>query len=524
MSKHQLGLANELLQNGQMKQFEVAEQAIVLAKIDNEYFAFGASCTHYGASLDRGALRGYTVMCPWHHACFDIRTGARLEPPALSGVNAYPVHIEDGQVVVELEPVQAPEPEKTGGGQTFIIVGGGAAGQSGAEELRKRGFAGQIIILNASGNFPVDRPNISKEYLAGDAKPEWMPLHEESWYEEQQIDLRRNTRVTNVNLNEQSVTTDDGITLHYDKLLLASGSHPRELGKVPGADLANIFTLREQIDADRIIKQSQSGQKAVIVGASFIGMEVAYSLASRGMNITVIGLENVPYETILGKEVGQLFQQAHEKNGVQFRLDNAVEKYEGQDGRVTGVTIKNGETLPADFVVLGVGVTPTTDFLSDSGITVHDSDHSVMVNEQLQTSNIAVYAAGDIARYPYNGDTVRIEHWRVAQQQGMVAARNMLGLPDDMDTHIPFFWTNQWDIYLRYVGFAKEWDEIAYRGDPASGKFIAFYLANDRLLAAAGSGYDRELDAIEFSLIHDIPITPEQMRDPNFDLSRHIKQ
>ncbi|MDX1994075.1 MAG: FAD-dependent oxidoreductase [bacterium] len=528
MPAHTLGAASTLLQNGEMRRFELDGKAVVVARVEDQYHAFRASCTHYGGPLNEGVLKGHTVMCPWHHACFDIRTGARTEPPALSDLPTFSLRIEDGNVVVDVDqPGAKPAtPQRESDSRTFVIVGGGAAGEAAAEELRREGFTGNIVLLSASPLLPIDRPNVSKDYLNGHARPEWMPLRGAGWYPDRNIVLRLNETVTGVDTPNRRVMLASGESLAFDGLLLATGGTPRTLN-IPGHDLSNIFLLREQPDADRIIQSvgEGSGKRAVIIGASFIGMEAASSLASRGVQITVVGMEALPFERIFGAEIGRLFQREHEANGIQFRLSSGIERFVSDDGRVTGVELKGGEVLPADFVVVGVGVTPATAFLADSGLALGERDKSVLVNDQLQASVPEVYAAGDIARFTdKTGGRVRIEHWRLAQQHGMIAAHNLLDKDDGMTHHVPFFWTTQWDLTVSYVGHAEAWDEIVYRGTLDAKDFIAFYVQGGKLLAAAGAGRDRELCAIEFMLRDDVPLSVEQMRDEGFDLVAHSQQ
>jgi apoptosis-inducing factor 3 len=523
MAEHQIGLAENLLQDGQMKRIDVEGKPIVVARVQGEYFAFGGNCPHYSAHLDEGVLRGHSIMCPLHHACFDIRSGKRLEPPALNDVAHYPIQIRDGSVILTSpnDNVTAPQgkadPAAT---KSFVIIGGGAAGAAAAEELRRGGFTGKITMISAEDYVPIDRPNLSKDYLDGHAKPEWMPLRSKDWYAQRDIDLMLNTRVSSIQPDTHTIFLDGGSSIQYNKLLIATGGIPRHLDKVPGADLQGIYLLRSWADADRIIHAAQEKKQFVIIGASFIGMEVAAALAGgRGASVTVVGLEKLPFAPILGEKIGQMFQAEHEKNNVRFRLDNTVTRFIGNNGTITQVELKNGEVLDADAVIMGVGVRPATDFLRESGLKLDEKDASVLVNEHLQSSAPDIYAAGDIARH----DGVRIEHWRVAQQHGMVAAQNMLGEVPTISQHVPFFWTMQWDIALRYVGHAAKWDEIIYRGSPEQKKFIAFYLNNGELKAVAGCGHDAEMDAIEFILRDRLPLSPAQMRDESFDLIAYVK-
>jgi NADPH-dependent 2,4-dienoyl-CoA reductase/sulfur reductase-like enzyme/nitrite reductase/ring-hydroxylating ferredoxin subunit len=515
MASHKLGAESTLLKDGEMKRVEIDGKGILLARQDGQYYAIGADCSHYGGPLNEGVLMDHTVMCPWHHACFDIRNGRRMEPPALDDVSQYTVKIEGGEVVLSMAEQNEVEPEgstQAADPRQVVIVGGGAAGNAAAEELRRNGFAGKITILSSVPDVPVDRPNLSKDYLAGEADPSWIPLRgDASWYAERDITLRLETTVSKIDTNAHSIQLANGEMLTYDKLLLATGGVPRQLDKTPGHDLKGIYTLRSLGDADKIIKEAEEGKRAVIIGASFIGMEAAAALAGgRKLKVTVVGLEKVPFDRILGEEIGRVFQAEHEKNGVEFRLSAEVARFVGKDGSVSSIELKAGEVLEADFVVVGVGVRPATDFLRESGLKLHERDQSVLVSDTLQSSAPDVYAAGDIARWDDGAAGVRIEHWRTAEQQGIVAARNMLGRAEVMLGHVPFFWTNQWKIALRYVGHAEKWDEIIYRyGKPETKDFIAFYVQGGKLLAAAGMNRDTEMDAIEFILKAQKPLSVE---------------
>ena len=529
MAGHSIGAA-DMLRNGEMKRLDLDGKPVVLARAHDQYYAFAAECTHYHADLSEGVLKGHTVMCPWHHACFDIRSGVRLEPPALNDLESYSVSVVDDKIVVELDdqPVQAETAPQTDDPRAFVIVGGGAAGHMAAETLRREGFTGSITLISAIDLLPVDRPNVSKDYLAGDAPPEWMPLRDNDWYKDHNITLKLKTRVTHIDSVNHRVHVEGGDPILYDKLLLATGGTPRTLRDTPGSDLKGIFTLREQPDAETILaalKKSKSKQ-VVIIGASFIGMEAAVSLTKQGGSVTVVEMEAVPFARVFGQEIGRMFQAEHEKNNVQFRMGVGVDRIEGKDGAATGVTLKSGETLAADLIVLGIGVSPNTDYLADSGLAMTERENSVRVDNHLQTSSPDIYAAGDIARYadPTTQDGRRIEHWRVALQHGMIAARNMLDLHDHVSEHVPFFWTTQWNITLNYVGNATAWDAILVRGDVEKQDFIAFFVSNGALQAAAGANRDQEMDAIEFILRDHMALTPEQMKDESFDLIAYSKR
>lgn len=524
MAEHRIGSAATLLEDGGMTRLELEGKPVVVARAEGSYYAFGGNCPHWGAPLNEGVLNGHTLMCPWHHACFDVRTAERLEPPAFNDLARYPVRVDGDELVVTLpnDNQRAPNGKRDpADGRHFVIIGGGAVGNAAAEELRRQGYFGAMTILSAVETPPVDRPNLSKDYMAGSAESDWIPLRDKKWYADRDIDLRLKTTVTAVDTEAHTVALENGETLHYDRLLLATGGVPRTLGKLPGGDLKNILTLRTLADADAIVEHAADDAKVVIIGSSFIGMEVASSLKKRvkKLDVTVVDMVDLPYQKILGDRLGKLFKDEHEANGIQFRLGVEIEGFEGKSGKVSGVRLKGGDVLPADFVVTGVGVRPATDFLKGSGITLNERDGSVEVSAHLQTSDADVFAAGDIAHYETPDGRQRIEHWRAAQQQGIVAARNLLGQGEDINRRIPFFWTTQWKIELSYVGHATEWDEIIYRGEPEQKDFIAFYVKGGELKAAVGVGHDQDMDAIEFILKDESKhLTPENMRDADFDL------
>ncbi|MBZ0302271.1 MAG: FAD-dependent oxidoreductase, partial [Anaerolineae bacterium] len=388
MSEHRIDLGMQPIRDGEMRRLDLDGNAAVLARVDGEFYTFRAACTHYGGPLDKGVLKGHTVMCPWHHACFDIRSGSRLEPPALNDLPTYSVRMEGREVVITIPDSSSAQPasEAQADHRSFVIIGGGAVGNAAAEELRRTGFRGKITIVSAVPQVPVDRPNLSKDYLDGNAKPEWMPLRDAGWYSEHNIELRLNTRVTAIDPNVYSITLEDSNTIQYDRLLLATGAVPRRLN-APGMDLDGVFTLRSMADADAIIAAATENSRVVIIGASFIGMEVAASLVGgRKVAATVVSPETTPFARIFGERIGQLFKHEHETQGVQFKLESEVTQIVGRNGQANGVELASGEFLQADFVVVGIGVSPSTDFLKASGLNMDAHDSSVRVNALLQTS------------------------------------------------------------------------------------------------------------------------------------------
>ncbi len=507
------------LKDGEMKQVSLGGTDILLARVKGKYHAVGAHCTHYGAPLVEGALSGDRIICPWHHACFSAATGDVEEPPALDSLPCYEVRAEGENIIVSLtdETTDRRTPAMTrrnssADARTFVILGGGAAGYAAAQALREDGFKGRVLMITREDRTPYDRPNLSKDYLQGHAEPEWMPLRAEEFYAEHDIELLRGKEVARVEAAQKTITFTDGDTLAYDSLLVATGGTPRSLD-VPGSDLKNIFVLRSFADTDAIIEAARHASRAVVIGASFIGMEAAASLAERKLSVTVVAPGEAPFEKTLGSEIGGLLRQVHEARGVQFKLGAAVVRFEG-DGVVKRVVLDSGERVEADLVIVGIGVRPATDFLE--GVELQ-RDGGVVVDKHLRAAD-GVHAAGDIAYFPstLTYERQRIEHWRTAQQQGRVAAYNMAGKKVEFDG-VPFFWTRQLDAGLLYVGHAASWDEIIFQGDVSAQDFLAFYVKDDHVLAVAGMNRDREMAAVEELMRLDRMPEPDRLRNSPAD-------
>ncbi len=513
------------LKDGEMKACSVGETKVLLARVGGRFHAVGATCPHYGAPLVEGALCGKRIICPWHHASFDVTTGDLLEPPAFDALPRYEVRIEGERVIVALPDGAAdrrtPPMARRDVGQderTFVILGGGAAGYMAAQTLREDGFQGRVLMITREDRLPYDRPNLSKDYLQGHAEPEWMPLRPDEFFTDHDIEVRRGKKVTRIDAVTCAVTFSDGDSLTYDALLVATGGAPRKLPFQPD-DLANVFLLRSYADAEAIIEAAAESSRAIIIGASFIGMEAASSLTERKCSITVVAPDAVPFQRTLGAEIGALFQRLHESHGVKFKLGASVARFEGA-GKVEACVLENGERLEADLVVVGVGVKPATDFLKGVGLS---NDGGVMVDEHLRAA-AGLYAAGDIANFPsaLTGERQRIEHWRTALQQGRIAAHNMAGKAVSYNS-VPFFWTRQFDAGLLYVGHAEKWDEIIFQGDVSAQNFLAFYVKGNRVLAVAGMNRDREMAAVEGLMRDDRMPTPDQLRSTTVNLPELLR-
>jgi apoptosis-inducing factor 3 len=400
----------------------------------------------------------------------------------------------------KLDPAERRARTAAGAGpDSIVIIGGGAAGNAAAEMLRREGYSGPVTMLSADEAGPYDRPNLSKDYLAGTAPEEWIPLRSPDFYREHGIELRLRTRAVAIDPQTREVRLADGAPQRYGALLLATGAEPVRLG-VPGSDLPHVHYLRTLADSRALIAAATAARRVVVIGASFIGLEVAASLRTRGLAVSVVAPEARPMETIFGPEVGDLVRQVHEDHGVAFHLGTTATSFDPN-----GVTLQNGERLDADFIVVGIGVRPQTALAEAAGIAV---DRGVTVDPYLATSVRGIWAAGDIARWPdrLTGETIRIEHWVVAERQGQTAARNMLGAHERFDA-VPFFWSQQHDLQLNYVGHATKWDRIEIGGSLAAKDCSVTYRQGGRKLAVLTIGRDADSLAAEIELEKKIAVT-----------------
>ncbi|KWH63579.1 FAD-dependent oxidoreductase [Burkholderia anthina] len=483
------GIALDDLADGAMIEGHVGDAAVLLVRRGDELFAVGAQCPHYGGPLAKGLLVGDTIRCPWHHAAFCLRTGEMERAPALDGLPCWRVERRDARaVVLDARPAAVPPALKTSGlPASVVIVGGGAAAIAAAVTLRQEGYPHAITLLSADADPPYDRPNLSKDYLAGTAQADWLPLRAPSFYTDQRIDVRCNTRVARIDPAQRAVELADGSRIEYGALLLATGAEPNRLN-VPGADLPHVCTLRSRADCDALIARLKTARRCVVVGASFIGLEAAAALRTRGLDVHVVAPDPHPMGRVLGDALGDTIKALHEAHGVVFHL-GATPARIGPDS----VTLSSGDVLPADVVLVGIGVHPNVALAQDAGLAV---ERGVTVDRFLQTSAPGIHAAGDIARWPdpLTGERIRVEHWVVAERQGIVAARNMLGQQRPFDA-VPFFWSQHYDVTIRYVGHAAQWDRVEIDGDlGAHDCSIAYWRGNTRLAVATIA---RDLDNLK---------------------------
>jgi NADPH-dependent 2,4-dienoyl-CoA reductase/sulfur reductase-like enzyme/nitrite reductase/ring-hydroxylating ferredoxin subunit len=442
------------LRDGTMISGQADGEKLVLGRRGDEFFAIGAHCTHYGGPLAEGLMVDDTVRCPWHHACFSLRNGEALRAPALDPVSCWRAERLGEKIFVrEKLPPAAPK-RGTAGPSSVVIVGGGAAGLAAADMLRREGYDGPLTIVSADASPPVDRPNLSKDFLAGTVQEDWIPLRPSDYYRDRKIDLLLNSRVSSLDTKSRRIMLESGKVLEFGALLLATGADPVHL-PIEGATDSQLHYLRTFADSKAII--AKEARRVVVVGASFIGLEVAASLRARGIHVDVVAPGSQPLERVLGAEVGLFIRKLHEAHGVTFHLGDTVSRMNGRTA-----TLTSGPALEADFLVLGVGVRPSLALAEQAGLAV---DRGIEVNEYLETSVGGIFAAGDAARWPdpITAERIRVEHWVVAERQGQVAAKNILGRREKFDA-VPFFWSQHYDVAINYVGHAEKWEAIEIDG------------------------------------------------------------
>ena len=468
--------------DGGMLTAQVRGEPVVAVRRGEEVFVLAATCGHYGAPLWDGVFLGNEVRCPWHHARFDVRTGEAVGPPSPRGLPTWLVVREGSRVRAGSKR----EPSATRGVRnapaSVLIVGGGAAGDACAEQLRRRGYDGPVTLVAKDGEgWPIDRPNLSKDVLAGSAPDEWLPIRGGEFYARHHIEMV-DGEVIRLETGARLAHLADGRTLPFGVALLATGAAPIRL-PIPGADLSHVHVLRTLGDMKGIVGALRPGLKAVVIGASFIGLEVAASFRARQVEVTVVAPESRPLERILGPDLGGFIKSLHEEKGVRFHLGRKPTKIDA-----SAVTCDDGSTVPAQLVVMGVGVRPNLGVAEKSELKV---DRGVVVDAHLRTSAPGVWAAGDIARFPRGDASWRIEHWVVAEQQGQAAARDMLGVGAPYG-HVPFFWSQHYDVPINYVGHAESWDAAQVAGSLPDRNALVAYRKGGRIVAVASVYRDRD--------------------------------
>jgi NADPH-dependent 2,4-dienoyl-CoA reductase/sulfur reductase-like enzyme/nitrite reductase/ring-hydroxylating ferredoxin subunit len=458
------------------------DEPVLVARRGGQLFAVAATCTHYGGPLAEGLFVGDEIRCPWHHACFSLRTGEPVRAPALNPIACFEVTEQNGKVVVggKRQPPRT-KYDRTGP-SSVLIVGAGAAGNACAEALRREGYTGPVAMIGQEETVPVDRPNLSKDYLAGNAPEEWIPLRGEDFYRDHDIALSIGTHVAAIEVAERRAHLADGKSLPYGALVLATGAAPVRL-PVAGVDAPHVLMLRTLADSRAIIAKAAGAKRAVLLGAGFIGLEVAASLRARGLEVHVVAPESLPLARVLGDVLGAFVKKLHEQHGVVFHLGTTATAIE-----TSAVVLKSGEAIAADLVVIGAGVKPHVALAQAAGLAI---DRGIVVDAHLRTSAPDVWAAGDVARWPdaRSGDKIRVEHWVVAERMGQIAAKNVLGQAVHCDI-VPFFWSAHYDAVVNYVGHAETWDRIDIAGSlEARDAAVAFRRAG-KTLAVATIGRD----------------------------------
>ena len=490
---HDAGFDADLIE-GAMREIEFGGRKLLLARSGGRCHAVGATCPHAGAPLHEGVLRDGVVTCPWHKAAFQVATGRRVEPPAVDDLPSFPVRVTDRRIIVSvddepdrIDPVPSTAEVDT---RCMAIVGAGAAGVAAAQALREEGFGGRVVLIGREDRLPYDRTIQSKYILSGQKGGEKTPLQERAFYDRHRIELRTG-EVTSVNLVTRTLSFADGGKLDFDAALLATGGRPRPLD-IPGHDLAGVHLLRTAGDAESIVDTAACAKRVVVVGAGYIGLEAAGSLRERGLDVAVVAPQSAPLEKQMGAEIGNVFRRVHERKGVVFYLGQEVAALEG-GMHVERVRLKNGDVLPADMVVAGLGISPETDLVRELP---RRKDGGLETDNRLQVAD-GLYASGDIAAFPLqgSGEHIRVEHWRVAEQHGRIAARNMLGCEAAYDA-VPYFWTIHYKQRLDYVGHAEAWDEIVVDGDLEKPEFLAFYVRRGVVQAVAGWQRDLQMASV----------------------------
>lgn len=478
------GFAVEDIKEGQSLLGHVGDEPVLLVRHDGEFFAVGAKCSHYGGPLEQGLVVGETVHCPWHHSCFDLRTGEALKAPALNPIAAWYVEIRSGHIFVTDKKAPVIRPRTNTADQRFVIIGAGAAGVSAAVMLRRQGFQGSIHMVSDDKALPYDRPNLSKDFLAGNAPEEWIPLYPEEFYKENKIHLERGVHVEKIDSHRQQVFLSNGTSWRYDRCLIATGGEPVQ-PPIPGIEKGHVYLLRTLQDCRRLIARTSWSHRVVIVGAGFIGLEAAASLRLRNMEVAVVAPEEMPLLKTLGVHVGSYLKKIHEEHGVQFYLGHTVKEI-----RDRSVVLDDGQSLDCDFVLIGTGIKPNTMLAEQAGCAVKNG---ILVDEYLETSKPNLFAAGDIARWPdpRSQRPIRVEHWEVAERQGQVAALNMMGDQIRFE-EVPFFWTQHYDLQFSYIGYSDRFDRMDVIGDMDQEDFAVAYYEDQRIAALLTVGRDQE--------------------------------
>ncbi|KAG7237391.1 hypothetical protein INR49_032436 [Caranx melampygus] len=473
------------LQDGQMMEVEVEHHSVLLTRSDGKYSALGNQCTHYGAPLSKGFISGNRVRCPWHGSCFNVLTGDLEEYP---GMDCLPCHKTLRQEK-RIKNMGAAVPGVT---HTVLLLGGGAASLICAETLRQENFGGRIIMVSRDELLPYDKTRLSKVM---NVESDSIVLRRMEFFHKTDIEVWLRKEALSVDTDKKTVTFDDGSVQSYDQLLISTGCRAKGLD-VPGMKLDNVKMLETPEDA-RQIHAACLGCNVVLVGTSFVGMEVASYLIDKASSITVIGSSELPYQNTLGPEIGKLTMMMLKEQNIKFYMNDNVTEVKGVEGKVKEVVLKSGKVIPADVLIVGIGIMPNSEFLKDTKIKM-DAKHFVIVDKYMRTSVPDVFCGGDLATFPLamaNNRLVNIGHWQMAQAHGRIAALNMLNKPTELSS-VPFYWTVLVGKTIRYAGYGEGYTEIVMKGKFEDRKFLALYIKNDEVIAAASLNYDPAASAV----------------------------
>ncbi|XP_037604283.1 apoptosis-inducing factor 3 [Sebastes umbrosus] len=488
------------LQDGQMMEVEVGHHSVLLARSEGKYSAIGNQCTHYGAPLSKGVISGHTVRCPWHGACFNVHTGDLEEFPGMDCLPCHKVKVQNNKVYVSVNKKTLSEEKRVkrmgaavpGVTHTILLLGGGAASLICAETLRQENFGGRIIMVTRDELLPYDKTRLSKVM---NVESDTILLRRMEFFHEHDIEVWLRKEVVSVETDKKTVTFDDGSVQSYDHLLISTGCRAKGLD-MPGMKLDNVRMLETPEDA-RQIHSACLGCNVVLVGTSFVGMEVASYLIGKAFSITVIGSSELPYQNTLGREIGKITMKMLSEKNVKFYMNDNVTEVKGVDGKVKEVVLKSGKVIPADVLIVGIGIKPNSEFLRGSKILM-DSKNFVTVDKYMCTSVPGVYCGGDLTTFPLamaKYQLVNIGHWQMAQAHGRIAALNMLGKATELSS-VPFYWTVLLGKTIRYAGYGEGYTDIVVKGKFEDKKFLAFYIKNDEVIAAASLNYDPAVSAV----------------------------
>ncbi|XP_063058475.1 apoptosis-inducing factor 3 [Engraulis encrasicolus] len=483
-----------------MMEVEVGHHNVLLAKCDGVYHALGNQCTHYGGPLSKGALMDNKIRCPWHGSCFNVLTGDMEEFPAMDGLPKHKVKIEDSKVYVSINKKFLKQNKRMkkmcgrtpGNSHTIVLLGGGSASLICAETLRQEKYEGRIIMVTRDDLMPYDKTRLSKVMNAESSS---IMLRKFEFYHEYDIEMWLKKEALSINTEKQTVTFNDGITQCYDQLLIATGCRAKPLD-IPGADLEDVMMLEVPADAQRV-HYACFKRRIVLVGTSFVGMEIAAYMIDRASSITVIGSSEMPYHKTFGPEIGKFTMTLLEEKGVKFYMNDFVKEIRGEDKKVKDIVLKSGTIIPADVVIVGIGVLPNSECLQGSDVKL-DAKRFVPVDKYMRTNVPNVFCGGDVSTFPLkmaNDQQVNIGHWQQAQAHGRVAALNMLQKEVPLNS-VPVYWTVLLGMTIRYSGFGEGYTELEVKGNVKEMKFLALYIKEDRVVAAASLNFDPAVSVV----------------------------